>query len=118
MVWTGKGVGVAEIRAAELHSAMRASVDQHIDAAVSMADHHHRLVADMGAPEVARIRYLSLESDVTPSGTAEDTFLLQFVDRRILVDPVGNPRQALARPLSSRAVGMSNIQSVAHSSQG
>ena len=57
---------IALARGADLRAAMRAAVVQHVDLAVPVARHQHRLAADAGEIVVARVLHLALVADIDP----------------------------------------------------
>src|SRR5919108_4142685 len=57
---------VAEVCLTELHTPMRAAVLNHVEAASLVTHHDDRLVADVGALEVARRRDLRFKRDIGP----------------------------------------------------
>ena len=66
-------------------AAMAAAVEQHMDAAVAMPRHHHRLPPEFGGKKIARIGDLAGMADEQP-GPAENPLHLQFEDIRIGID--------------------------------
>jgi hypothetical protein len=62
--------------AAEAHAAVGADVLDHVDAALGVAHHDDRALADHGALEVARVRHLGLEADVAPVVLVEEALEL------------------------------------------
>ena len=71
--------GVALQVAHQLHAAVRAAVVQHVNAAVGVAHHHHRLAADVHRDVVAGVRDLRLVAAVDPH-TLEDALHLAVED--------------------------------------
>src|SRR6185437_6897213 len=76
---------IAAAVAVEHRAAMRAAVVEHAHRAVGMADHDHRLAADLDRPVVAGILHLALVTDVGPH-LVEDAFQLELEDAGIGID--------------------------------
>src|SRR6516225_9471767 len=100
MIGADEPLRVAARLATEDNSAVGAVVGEHADAAVAVARHHHRLVADIGADEIVWVRNLGFEGYVRPIRTAENAFLLAVVDVLIAVNPKRNASGSFCRPRS------------------
>ena len=85
--------------AAELHAAMRADVLDHVDAAVGVADHDDRALADHGALEVAGVRDLGLEADVAPVALVEEALEFALVLVGLGIGHEGDAAGALVFPV-------------------
>ena len=75
---------------------MPAAVEEHVDLAVQIARHHHRLARDPRAVEIRGCGYLAFVSDIDPD-PAEDLLHLQLEDLRVCIDAAMNaivPHQA------------------------
>src|SRR5499425_2325845 len=79
-------------------AAMRAAILEGADGAVGRAHHDHGHLADEGGAEVTGLREIRLEADEAPRRPLEDAAELRAVVRLVLVEPVGNARQAIIRP--------------------
>src|SRR5262244_113584 len=79
-------------------AAMRAAILEGADGAVGPAHHDHRHLADEGGAEVTGLREIRLEADEAPRRPLEDAAELGAVVALVLVEPVGNARQAIIRP--------------------
>src|SRR6516162_10292730 len=90
MIGADEPLRVAARLATEDNSAVGAVIGEHVDAAVAVARHHHRLVANIGADEIVWVRNLGFEGYVRPIRTAENAFLLAVVDALIAVNPKRN----------------------------
>ncbi len=86
---------------ADLHAAMRAAIDQHVDRAVAAADRDHVAIAKLAALEVAGIGDLGLEADIQPVARAEDAVQFAREDLRIGIDPVRHARRSAVRPFAN-----------------
>ena len=82
---------------ADLHAAMGAAIDQHVDRAIGAADGDHLAVAELAALEIARIGDFGFEADIEPVGRAEDAVQFAREDVRVGVDPVRHAR-SVRRP--------------------
>ena len=107
---------VAQVLLAELHTAVGAAVLDDVDAALFIARHHHRLVADEGALVVAGVGDFGLERDISPALAAKNTLLLALVDFRVGVGPVGHARNSALRPfvLVRRVLVCGKSRGIAH----
>ena len=85
--------------AAKTHASVSAHVFNHVDAAVRVAHHDDRTLADHGAPEVARVRNFRFQSHITPVLVVEKFVQLFFVQVFARVSPKRNATCALAFPL-------------------
>src|SRR5262245_60444639 len=88
----GADDALADIAAAvaiEHGAAMRTAVVEDAHRAVGMADHDHRLAADLHRPVVADPRHLTLVPDIGPH-LVEDTLHLELEDRRVGIDAAVN----------------------------
>src|SRR5215211_5757759 len=83
VIRTLEALRVTEVGLAELHAAMRASIFDDVDRAVLVADHDDLALADECALEVARVRNLDGQSDVTPVRSVEEPLELARVERRV-----------------------------------
>src|SRR5690606_8747100 len=84
---------------AEAHAAMGAAVFDHVDAAITVAHHDDRTLADPGLAVIARLRDLDLQRDIAPMAMAvEETVELAAIDRRIGIGPEGDAAGARALP--------------------
>src|SRR5260370_2793123 len=81
---------IAASVAVEHGAAMRAAVVEHAHRAVGMADHDHRLAADLPRPVVADSRHLALVPDIGPD-LVEEALHLELENRRLGIDAVVNP---------------------------
>ena len=86
---------------ADLHAAMRAAIDQHVDRAIAAADSDDVAIAELAALEVAGIGDFGLEADIEPVARAEDAVELAREDLRIGVDPVRHARTSAVRPFAN-----------------
>src|SRR5260370_7700578 len=80
---------IAASAAVEHGAAMRAAVVEHAHRAVGMADHDHRLAADLHRPVVADSRHLALVPDIGPH-LVEDALHFELENRRIGIDAAMN----------------------------
>ena len=71
----------------DLGAAMGAAVEEHVDRAVPMAGHHHRLPSELGGEVIAGIGNLAHVPDEQPS-PPEDALHLELEDVRVGVDPL------------------------------
>ena len=78
---------------AELHAAMGAAVDQHVDRAVLVADRDDLAGAEAAALEVAGIGDLGFEAGIEPRRAGKDSLLLAREDVGVGIDPVRHPRR-------------------------
>src|SRR3546814_1184972 len=77
---------------AEAHAAMGAAVFDHMQAAVAVAHHDHRTLADMGQLVVAGLGQLGVERHITPVTAAiEKAIKFAAVDLGFGIGPEGNP---------------------------
>src|SRR5215468_904275 len=70
-------------------AAMRAAVVEHAHRAIGMADHDHRLAADLHRPVVADVLHLAFVPDIGPH-LVEDAFHLELENRRVGIDAAVN----------------------------
>ena len=101
MIGADEPLGVAAGVATEDDSAVRAVICEHVDAAVAVARHDHRLVADIGADEIEWIRNLGLEGHVRPVRTVENALLFAVVHVLVAIDPKRNAGGSLRRPATA-----------------
>ena len=87
MIGAHEAVGVAVIVLDEGRRAVGATVDEHVGRAVLAARDHHRLVADVGANEIAGVRNLGAQRDIVPVRAAENLGLLLLIDIGIAINP-------------------------------
>ena len=117
MIRADQAAGVAAVGFAELGTAVRAAVFEHMDVAMIVMRHHHRDRPDIGPQKRPRRRHLDLQADIIPVAAAEDALLFEF--EHPLIRYKSNPAPAgcrPARPRSSIAAGgvsVSNRHSVA-----
>ena len=103
MVDAAEVLRVALVLQANHRAAMRAAVFECIELAVRVARDHHGSIADERAAEVARIRHLGFEAQITPVRTTKDRFLLVRIDFVALEQRIGHARDALGGPLDAGA---------------
>ena len=71
---------------------MDAAVNECVDSTFVISIEYHRDVSDVSNPKVSRIWNLGFQSEQAPYGSAEDSFLLEFVEGRVVIDIEGDPR--------------------------
>jgi hypothetical protein len=77
--------------AAETHAAVCADVFDDVDhVAIGIAHDDHRALADHRADEVARLRQLGFERDITPVAAVEQALEFALIDGRVGVGPERN----------------------------
>src|SRR5215467_6071872 len=79
-------------------AAMRAAILEGPDGTVGRAYHDHGHLAHEGGTEVTGLREIRLQAHEAPRRPLEDAAELRAVVRLVLVEPVGNARQAIVRP--------------------
>ena len=92
-------LAVAAFLQTDQRSLMGATIDHRVDIAVRVAGYDDGDLADEGGLEVALVRNVDLEAQEIPNGGAEDSLMLQCIDIRVRVEPVGDARDASFRPL-------------------
>ncbi len=86
VIGAGEGlVDMAVAIAADHRAAMRAAVIEHMDLAVAVAHHHHRLAADLDGVIVARLRHLRFMPAIDPD-LVEDVVHLHREDGGVAVE--------------------------------
>src|SRR5262249_35807276 len=85
VVEAGEAVGMTAALVDHLGTAMAAAVEQHADAAVTLAHHDDGLTPELGGVGVAGVGDLALMADIEP-GPAEQTLHLELEDLRVGVD--------------------------------
>jgi hypothetical protein len=91
--------GMTEVRLAELYTAMRAAILNHVEASSFVKHYDDRLIADNRTLEVARCRDLRFKRDIGPGAPAEYALLLARIDLRVDIDPVWNAGNTFFGPL-------------------
>ena len=74
----------------QLRALVGAAIEQHVDRAVGVADHEHRLPPDQRLVIVAGVRHLARVPDIDP-GAAEDALHLEVEDGGVGVDRPMHP---------------------------
>src|SRR3546814_9328569 len=88
MVRADEAARVAPGLLAETHAAMGAAVLDHFDAAVAVAHHDNRTLADPGLAEIARLRNLDFQRYIGPVILpVEEAVELETIDSGIAIGP-------------------------------
>src|SRR5579863_2848490 len=90
--------GVARHLAADERAAMAAEIDERLDLAGAVAVEHDRHLADVAGAEVAGARDLGFAADQAPRGAPEGALLLELVDRRVVIEAIGDAAVVEFRP--------------------
>ena len=114
----GERLGVAAALQRDQRAAMRAAVLEGIEFAVGVSGDDDRGVADEGRDEVAGVLHLDRQAEIIPGWPLEDALLLGGVDAAVLEDPVGHPRDAVARPGRQRGIVGSLRDLIQHVTSG
>src|SRR5713101_5627694 len=81
---------------------MGASILECVDGAVGGTSDDYRRVPEAGGFVISRIGNLGLEAEKIPCSSSKNRGLFPLIYRAIGIDLVGNPCQALARPVHRR----------------
>src|SRR5271167_1873415 len=84
-------VRVAGKLAADQRAAMRTTIDKCFDRARLVAVEDDRDLADIGRPEISRLRDFAVEAEIAPHRPAKDPLLLAGIEFGVVIKAVGHP---------------------------